>query len=345
MFCTKCGKTLPEAAGRTVAFCPYCGAQVKPKTAGDPFETTDSRNEAAKIRKKTAEAASAAAGETAAGTFAAGAAGLTGAGEAAAATAGAATAATAGNGVMIKVIAAVLAAVLAGGGGFAAYKVISERQNNIEASEELEEESEEEEENSEDPDEDDREASEEEEDAAEKKAAEDRQKNAKKTEEDTEEETEADTSLLEEQHQAYECFLGLEGSGDLKAVVDEGVAIGYYDELDMAYVGKSLTLDDFFDVLESNIYHPGNNDPGIDYAYISRGEEIPQELLAVKFTNLGIDYADDDSATVIIFCYQDGELHAASSYTTWDRNQMILTDSGYIYWVNHFFRGIDTTTL
>jgi len=132
----------------------------------------------------------------------------------------------------------------------------------------------------------------------------------------------------EETYALYEGFLGIGEAKAVKAIVADNVALGS-DDWDMSYTGKQFTLNEIGQLLKDNNGIISKL-PTISYLYFpSIGYN---DLLAVKYTNVGIEGEDGDgSTTVMIFANRDGQLYLTHSYNTWSRCDGELSDIGLLY--------------
>lgn len=128
---------------------------------------------------------------------------------------------------------------------------------------------------------------------------------------------------------AYYSFLGIgDNPTEIKAVVDEGVEIGYFD-YEHENVGKELSLSDIGNILggvrsvggESNQFNAA-------FSFVNRDDVC---MLVVKFKGVGIDGAGDDSETTFIVVQKEDGLHITYSFSKWSRNNSYISSSGYIW--------------
>jgi len=140
-----------------------------------------------------------------------------------------------------------------------------------------------------------------------------------------------ETAAVEEEMPAdavsiYRTFLGMYGDNDLNAVVDKDVALGYTD-WENHYANEELSFDELYEVMKDGRNLSGDYDPVPYYSFLTVGDNT---LLAVKYQGMDIYSENDDSYAVLIFNYVDGELHITDSFEEWARNQVQLSDRGFI---------------
>lgn len=127
----------------------------------------------------------------------------------------------------------------------------------------------------------------------------------------------------------YEQFIGIsEGQEVVKAIIDEGVSLGYYNE--EGYAGNEYT----FDELSEEMLHGRNlaGDELVDpVPYYSFLEIDGETLLALKYQGMSIYSANDDSFSVLILKYQNEELHVTYSYSEWARQSTDLLVNGVLF--------------
>ncbi len=130
-------------------------------------------------------------------------------------------------------------------------------------------------------------------------------------------------------YELFEDFLGIGNGKDVKAIVDKNVQVGY-DDWDMNYEGKSFSLKELNQLLKDSALCGITKSPEMSYIFFpSIGMN---DLLAVKFTNVGIDGGEDDgSTTVMIFANRDGKLYLTHCYNGWSRCYSELSDIGLCY--------------
>lgn len=130
------------------------------------------------------------------------------------------------------------------------------------------------------------------------------------------------------EYSIYEQFLGLDSDvRDVKAVVDDGVYMGYAD-FEGTFAGNSYTLDELIQAMGDNRLMPGEEPVDLLFSYINVGDE---EVLALKFTNMHTDGEGDESYTVAYVADVDGELHITYSVSAWSRNTVDVKDNGVIH--------------
>ncbi|MCQ2080553.1 MAG: hypothetical protein MJZ11_02770 [Lachnospiraceae bacterium] len=114
-------------------------------------------------------------------------------------------------------------------------------------------------------------------------------------------------------------------NSDIKAIVDEGVSLGYYD-FDNKFFGKKMTFDELTDAL-CNDEDARPVTPTI-YTYVIENRENP--VLLIKYEGMDIDGPGDDSITVVSVANVGGEYHIAGTLSAWSRSRSDLMASGLI---------------
>lgn len=109
-------------------------------------------------------------------------------------------------------------------------------------------------------------------------------------------------------------------NGDIKAVVDEGVSLGY-DDFEMQNCGKEYTFDELTEALCASEY----SDPHTPKIYTFVLTRDGKDVLLIKYDGMDIYCPDDDSFVVMAVCSKDDGYHITSDIQSWCRNQ------GYMY--------------
>lgn len=129
----------------------------------------------------------------------------------------------------------------------------------------------------------------------------------------------------------YYAFLGMGDSTDtIKAVVDEGVEVGYFD-YEHENIGKEFSLDEIENELglKRSVGGDDNLDkPHTYFSFIERGDKL---FLVLNLKGVHIDGPDDDSETTFIIVRKDDGLHITHSFSEWSRNEASINTAGFIY--------------
>lgn len=168
----------------------------------------------------------------------------------------------------------------------------------------------------------------------EKTVAEEPAVNEDDSEEEAAEEQAASTETAEEETtvplnavSAYQLYLGMDETSNLKAIVDEDVTLGYSDRT--YTVGESFTFEELCEQMlhGRNLVGEEAVDPVPYFAFLNIDGET---LLALKYQGMNIYDMNDDSFSVLILKYENEELHVTYSYSDWARQSTNLRTSGVL---------------
>lgn len=114
-------------------------------------------------------------------------------------------------------------------------------------------------------------------------------------------------------------------SGNLTAIIDDGVSLGYFD-FEHENCGREITYGELLDYM-CNEPESGPHSPTVYYSVIQRDGE---EILLIKFLGMDIYAEDDDSYVAFAVAAYDDGLHITHDVESWCRSVVHMYDNGII---------------
>ena len=114
-------------------------------------------------------------------------------------------------------------------------------------------------------------------------------------------------------------------SGNVAAVIDDDVSLGYYD-FEHENCGRMVTYGELLDYM-CNDPESGTHSPTVYYSVIQKDGE---EILLIKLQGMDIYALDDDSFVVFVVALYDDGFHITHDVESWCRSEVHMYDNGII---------------
>lgn len=114
-------------------------------------------------------------------------------------------------------------------------------------------------------------------------------------------------------------------SENVKATVDDGVALGY-DDFDMANAGSEFTFDELTAFICKNEFGEPHT-PEVSYDTLPRDNG---DVLLIRYDGMDIYSPDDDSFSLFVIAGTPDNLHITYSVDSWCRNEVTISPEGII---------------
>lgn len=114
-------------------------------------------------------------------------------------------------------------------------------------------------------------------------------------------------------------------NGNIKAVLDEGVQLGY-DDFEKENCGKEFTFDEVTEFLCNSPYSNPHTPTILTYVLSIEDKDI----LLIKYDGMDIYSPDDDSFVVLAVCAKDDGYHITYEVESWCRSEVYIYPDGVI---------------